>query len=208
MQKFIFLSLFVIFFSFSEQKPKTYYFHPTLGNDANSGITINAPFKSLSKIKTLKINPGDSLLLAINQTFNESLELIEINGSKQHPIVVSVYGKRYKSDKAFIKTEKELNGILVENSNFIEISNLRISANPSQNQEIGLKNQMRCGVLVTATNPKTYEHLYLSDLIIKDVFYELQALHFETGEIHYFKNEDCKFGYRESVFKNELKMNL
>lgn len=40
---------------------------------------------------------------------------------------------------------------------------------------------------------------------VKDVFYELQALHLETGEIHYFKNEDCKFGYRESVFKNELK---
>lgn len=172
MQKFIFLSILVIFCSFSEQKTTTYYFHPTLGNDANIGTSKKAPFKTLSKIKKLKINPGDSLLLAINQTFNESLELIEINGSKEQPIVVSVYGTRYKNDKAIIKTEKELNGILVENSNFIEISHLRISANPSQNQEIGLKNQMRCGVLVTATNQKTYEHIYLSELIIKDVFYE------------------------------------
>ena len=172
MLKFIFLSLFAILCSFSEQKTTTYYFHPTLGNDANLGTFKNAPFKSLSKIKFLKINPGDSLLLAINQTFNESLDLIEINGSKQQPIVVSVYGTRYKNDKAFIKTEKELNGILVENSSFIEISHLKISANPSQNQEVGLKNQMRCGVLVTATNPKLYEHIYLSDLIVKDVFYE------------------------------------
>lgn len=172
MQKFLFLSLFAIFCSFSEQKTTTYYFHPTLGNDANTGTSKNVPFKSLSKIKSLKINPGDSLLLAINQTFNESLELTEINGTKQQPIVVSVYGIRYKNDKASIKTEKELNGILVENSSFIEISHIRISANPSQNQEIGLKNQMRCGVLVRATNPKTYEHIYLSELIIKDVFYE------------------------------------
>ncbi|NCT11106.1 MAG: right-handed parallel beta-helix repeat-containing protein, partial [Flavobacteriia bacterium] len=172
MQKFIFLSLFAIFCSFSEQKTTTYYFHPTLGNDANSGISKNAPFKSLSKIKTLKINPGDSLLLAINQTFTESLELIDINGTKEKPIIVSVYGTRYKNDKASIKTEKELNGILVENSSFIEISHMRISANPSQNQEIGLKNQMRCGVLVTASNPKTYEHIYLNELIVKDVFYE------------------------------------
>ncbi len=40
---------------------------------------------------------------------------------------------------------------------------------------------------------------------IKDVFHELQAYHIATGEIHTFSNSDCKFGYRESVFKNELK---
>jgi len=40
---------------------------------------------------------------------------------------------------------------------------------------------------------------------IKDVFHSLEAYHIETGEIHTFSNEACKFGYRESVFKNELK---
>ena len=172
MQKFIFLTIFAIFCSFSEQKTTNYYFHPTLGNDTNTGTSKNAPFKSLNKIKLLKINPGDSLLLAINQTFTDGLELKEINGTKQQPIAISVYGTRYKNDKAFIKTEKELNAILIENSNFIEISHLKVSANPSQNQEIGLKNKMRCGVLVTASKPKTYEHIYLTDLIVKDVFFE------------------------------------
>ncbi|MEJ8755784.1 UDP-N-acetylmuramate dehydrogenase [Pontibacter sp. H259] len=40
---------------------------------------------------------------------------------------------------------------------------------------------------------------------LKDVFYELEAVHLETGQTQVFTNEDCRFGYRESVFKNELK---
>lgn len=40
---------------------------------------------------------------------------------------------------------------------------------------------------------------------IKDVFDSLQALHRETLEMHSFDSEACKFGYRESVFKQTLK---
>lgn len=40
---------------------------------------------------------------------------------------------------------------------------------------------------------------------IKDVFHSLEAFHIETGEIHSFTNEQCEFGYRESVFKRKLK---
>jgi UDP-N-acetylmuramate dehydrogenase len=40
---------------------------------------------------------------------------------------------------------------------------------------------------------------------IKDVFDHLFAYHIETGETHRFSLEECKFGYRESVFKRALK---
>lgn len=40
---------------------------------------------------------------------------------------------------------------------------------------------------------------------IKEIFEELEAIHIETGEIHYFNNAQCEFGYRESVFKRKLK---
>ena len=40
---------------------------------------------------------------------------------------------------------------------------------------------------------------------IKDVFYELEAYNINEDSIEKFSNNDCKFGYRESVFKNELK---
>jgi UDP-N-acetylmuramate dehydrogenase len=40
---------------------------------------------------------------------------------------------------------------------------------------------------------------------IKDCFYELEALHIKEKTIHTFNGAACKFGYRESVFKQELK---
>lgn len=40
---------------------------------------------------------------------------------------------------------------------------------------------------------------------IKDIFHSLKALNIETLEIKEFYKEDCKFGYRESIFKKELK---
>ena len=40
---------------------------------------------------------------------------------------------------------------------------------------------------------------------IKDVFVSLNALEIATNTMHYFDNETCKFGYRESIFKNTHK---
>jgi len=40
---------------------------------------------------------------------------------------------------------------------------------------------------------------------IKDVFYELEALHLEEMRVKKFTVKECEFGYRESVFKKKYK---
>lgn len=40
---------------------------------------------------------------------------------------------------------------------------------------------------------------------LKEVFYSLQGIFIENLEESIFNNGDCKFGYRDSIFKNELK---
>ena len=40
---------------------------------------------------------------------------------------------------------------------------------------------------------------------IKDIFQQLEAIDIATGKPKIFEDEDCNFGYRNSVFKNELK---
>lgn len=40
---------------------------------------------------------------------------------------------------------------------------------------------------------------------IKDVFYHLRAIDLKTGHEKIFSAKDCRFGYRDSIFKNRLK---
>ncbi|MEZ4952591.1 MAG: UDP-N-acetylmuramate dehydrogenase [Saprospiraceae bacterium] len=40
---------------------------------------------------------------------------------------------------------------------------------------------------------------------IVDVFQQLEAVELATGKVKLFNKEDCQFGYRDSIFKNELK---
>jgi len=40
---------------------------------------------------------------------------------------------------------------------------------------------------------------------MKDHFYELEAIEWDTGETRKFNFEECQFGYRDSIFKNRLK---
>ncbi len=40
---------------------------------------------------------------------------------------------------------------------------------------------------------------------LKDVFEYLELMHLETGQIKRFDADDCRFGYRDSVFKRDLK---
>lgn len=40
---------------------------------------------------------------------------------------------------------------------------------------------------------------------IKETFESLEAIHMQTGEVRQFTHAQCGFGYRESIFKKELK---
>ena len=40
---------------------------------------------------------------------------------------------------------------------------------------------------------------------LKNVFHELEGIFIESGEKKSFNNSECNFGYRDSIFKNELK---
>jgi len=40
---------------------------------------------------------------------------------------------------------------------------------------------------------------------VKDVIVQVNTIEFETGKIRVFSNNECKYGYRESIFKYEFK---
>ena len=165
-----------------QQQTKNYYFSAKTGNDANDGTSPEKAFRSLNEIKKLQLKPGDSLFLASGEEYVEPLELIGISGKENLPIVISTYPKN-SAERAFIKTKGHLNAVLIENSSFIEMYNLDISAE-SDLQDEDQGGEMRCGVLVHATKAGKYEHIYLSNLNIHDVFYQTKGFTRPKGEVN------------------------
>ncbi len=179
----------------------TYYVSSVHGGDNNSGLSMDQPLKSLSKISELLLNPGDSILLAAGETFEGSILLEDINGAKGKPIVVSSYPTSNRDTKAHIHAKGHLNGVSIKNCSFLELRNLSITASHGQNDEVINGKTMRCGVLINLSKPGVFEHLYLSGLSIHDVFYEAPGFERPTGEIR-TANGTQNYGWGIRVINN------
>lgn len=161
----------------------TYYFDSSNGSDSSDGSSPERALKSLSKLDEITLIPGDKVLLAAGQTFDEPLNLRNQKGSSDFPITISIFGSSPSTTKAYIATKGHLNGMLLENCSFIEVSNLDITAIGNNEEEERVGKSMRCGILITTSKPGIYEHLYLSNVNIHDVFYEGMEYKRPTGEV-------------------------
>ncbi len=52
-----------------------YYVNSATGSDRNSGTGQNSAFATLSKVESLTLKPGDSVLLAKGSVFNEQFDI-------------------------------------------------------------------------------------------------------------------------------------
>lgn len=69
------------------------FYVSNLGSDDNDGLSENSPIKSLSKINTLVLQPGDSVLFRKGDTFTGTINLNELAGEDDNPITFSSYGE-------------------------------------------------------------------------------------------------------------------
>lgn len=69
-----------------------YYFDNLAGKDSNPGTTSVAPWKSLSKFKTIKVSAGDSILLGRGSNWIGESLYVSATGTSDHPVVFSAYG--------------------------------------------------------------------------------------------------------------------
>ncbi|ARO30680.1 pectin lyase fold/virulence factor domain-containing protein [Rhizobium sp. NXC14] len=68
-----------------------YYVNSATGSDRNGGTNQNSAFATLSKVESLALKPGDSVLLAKGSVFNEQFD-IKYSGSESAPIKIGSYG--------------------------------------------------------------------------------------------------------------------
>ena len=101
----------------------SYYVDALLGNDNNTG-TQEDPFRTIERVNALVLREGDSVSFAGGQTYNGTLRLKNLFGSKENPIVISSYG----IERATLNGENG-NAILADSCSGIQVKNLILNGN-------------------------------------------------------------------------------
>ncbi len=94
--------------------PSDYYFSNS-GNDRNNGISPETPWKSLEKLDTIELKPGDGVLLKSNDHFTGIIS-VRNSGTKENPIRIGSYDEGQQpvlsgAERVFIKEADKTNNI-------------------------------------------------------------------------------------------------
>lgn len=190
----------------------TYYISSQNGNNAKSGKSESEAWETLDKLKGVKLNPGDQILLEKGSQFQGYIHLKDVHGTESAPIKIGSYGtsKRrpaihangqgiwYQSYEGNMDNSKHRSkgyvssAILLYDVDFVEISGLEIT-NKSNDFDFfdgavtsasKIDDRMdRTGVSGIAKDGGTMEHIYLNDLYIHDVDGNIEDKHMNNGGI-------------------------
>lgn len=102
--------------------PKTYYVSAYYGDDNNNGLSEAKPIKTLTKVSSLALDPGDKVLFKCGEQWKkEALELYCV-GTAENPIKFGSYGEGNKP--IFRTLTKDLACIYLRNSTYVDFSSL------------------------------------------------------------------------------------
>ncbi|WP_044207883.1 right-handed parallel beta-helix repeat-containing protein [Flammeovirga sp. OC4] len=173
MKKLIYLTIGVFLTLTSSVSATNYYIDGKGGNDDNNGLSKQQAFKTLQRINEVQLKAGDKVRLANGSIYRGSLILKNILGSKKRWVTISNYTSKNHPSNVLphIDAKGFDNAIFIENSKFISISNLELSANGGQfSPKKNKKDNMRCGVLFLATDEGTYTDIELHHLKVSEVY--------------------------------------
>ena len=85
------LSCFLLVSGLSTTFGQTTYYVASTGSDSNSGRSVDAPFRTVPRVNSLVLQPGDQVLFRRRDTFQGTLQLRQ-SGSPDKPIVIDAYG--------------------------------------------------------------------------------------------------------------------
>ena len=91
MRKTMILLLFSFLLAACSDSPVCYYLDATGGDDNNSGLAPDEAWKSLEKLRGVKLLPGNKVLLKRGEVFNGELEITG-QGIPEDRIYIDAYG--------------------------------------------------------------------------------------------------------------------
>lgn len=160
--EFIFISFLLTNFSCFGQT--TYYINSINGNDSFSGLSSSTPLKTIDKVNTISLSPGDSVRFRSGQTFMGMFQPIG-NGNINNPIIIDSYGG---VGRAIINGKNHYSCIYLDNKKGFEISNLELINDSGNFPDSNAINKRR-GIYASAYYG-VKEHLVFRNLYIHKIY--------------------------------------
>lgn len=176
------ITLFAFVLVAVEVNATNYYINSDTGNDNNKVAKKSTPWKTTAPFSKLQLKAGDSVLFATGQSFAGGLLLANVYGDAQHPVVISSYIFKGKK-KPILDAGSALQAILVQNSSYLKITGLEITARIPYQQNTANASLMRCGILVEVTKAESYRSIELADLLVHDVYFNPPGFRRSADEI-------------------------
>jgi UDP-N-acetylmuramate dehydrogenase len=173
--------------------------HNTFGIDATAAafveVTSTADVKAVLKKKTLPIYVlgGGSNMLFTKDYYPLLFIKNEIQGIKIVKNAVDVIARHEA-------TEEYSESVFVEIGGGVAWHDLVLWA--IENDLGGIEN---LSLIPGTVGAAPIQNIGAYGVELKNVFHSLEAFNLQTFENQIFTNEDCQFGYRESIFKHTLK---
>ena len=165
-----------------------YFINNASGNDANVGTSAKQPFKSIEKINTVLLKPGDRILFAAGQVFHGELRLIGVQGLPGKLVVVGSYfaGSEKPTTEAkmefMINAKGMPNGLLIQDCSYVVVKHAIIEADGYETEKPS-EDKMRVGVKITASPGNICKNIQLDSLEIKNIYFENKGFVRNAGEV-------------------------
>ncbi len=165
----------------------------------------------LKKVHTFHI-PVYAKQFATFASSDELDEILNYTNDSTLPKLVLGCGSNILFTKNFdgLILKNEINGIEIinEDDNHIYV---RVGAGENWHRFViyciahGFAGVENLSLIPGSTGASPMQNIGAYGVELKDVFHELEAYQLEDKQTHKFRNYDCGFGYRESVFKTRLR---
>lgn len=171
MLKKFFFQIFLIFFFTQNLFAQTqYYVSSSEGNDKNDGLTPSSPWASITRLNKQKLIPGDNIKFKRGDVFFGQLRVDE-SGSSDAYIHFSDYGEGELPiiDGSVGKLGSALATVLIQDQDFIEISNLQIQ-NFRKESRPNTSDLDAYGIWVKNTGKRNLKGFEFHNLVIEKIY--------------------------------------
>ena len=124
----------------AEISGNAWYIDAANGNDKNDGKSPETAWKTLKKLKLLRLKAGEKVLLKAGCTWNgEKLMLVEAEGTPENPVVLGRYGEGddpvingqgspwLDMESASSLKKEDVAAVHIKNSKYITVQNLEVT---------------------------------------------------------------------------------